>query len=471
MSKKLGFVVALLGLCASSLLLVSCGSSSSRPAGLLYVLTEGTTFNSSLGNSVSSFAINLYNGNLTLINSNASTCPTQTASCGLPINIFLDPTNSVGFVLNQGIPTTPVAPSIYSYTVNSDGSLSVSATAAPSWNCIAPLPASCDSTNSYSDLAIAMVRDTNGQFIFVIDNGTSPSPATCPVLATAVSNSTQATQFAGCPSISVFAMKPGSTTLTLVSQSATYQSPLFVSRIPTALSAVNYTPPGGGTPQEFLYVTYNQDLVFDNDNTLSAYSVSSSGILTDLTPNQPYVTAADPISVLAVNTNPSGRAVGGLFVFVGNQGATTGAITGYQVCTVVNAVCLAENLSQLEQVPGPPASAGENPVAMVVDPTNTFLYTVSELSNQVFGYRISTSSGTLSSTVPAYQPTGTQPVALALQPTVNLGGANSFSGQYLFVSNTNSSNLTGFTVSTTSGSMSNPTSVISPPGPTGMAAK
>ena len=71
MSKKLGGVVALVALCAVSMFLVNCGSSSSRPSGLLYVLTQGTN---GVGNNVSSFAIDLGSGNLSFINSNASTC-------------------------------------------------------------------------------------------------------------------------------------------------------------------------------------------------------------------------------------------------------------------------------------------------------------------------------------------------------------------------------------------------------------
>src|SRR5437899_12977578 len=108
MSKKIGGVVALAAMCALSLFLVNCGSSSSRPSGLLYVLTQG----SNTGNAVSMFAIDLNSGNLSLINSNASTCAAAGA-CGLPLDIVLDPTGAAAFVLNQG--------AISSYSVKSDG--------------------------------------------------------------------------------------------------------------------------------------------------------------------------------------------------------------------------------------------------------------------------------------------------------------------------------------------------------------
>src|SRR5271157_401559 len=106
MSKKIGGVVALVGICALSLFLLNCGNSSSRPAGVLYVLTQGTNAqgNPSVGYNVSSFAINLNTGNLSLVNSNASTCPTQASlsnpiPCGAPLDIVLDPTGATAFVL------------------------------------------------------------------------------------------------------------------------------------------------------------------------------------------------------------------------------------------------------------------------------------------------------------------------------------------------------------------------------------
>src|SRR5271169_5427326 len=105
MLKKISGVVALVGLCALSLFLLSCGSSSSRPSGLLYVLTEGSN---GVGNNVSSFSIDLNSGSLSLLNSNASTCSTlggnNPVSCGPPLNILLDPSGATAFVLNQGVP-------------------------------------------------------------------------------------------------------------------------------------------------------------------------------------------------------------------------------------------------------------------------------------------------------------------------------------------------------------------------------
>jgi DNA-binding beta-propeller fold protein YncE len=432
MSKKISVAVALVGLCALSLFLLSCGSSSSRPSGLLYVLTQGSN--------VSSFAIDLNSGALSLVNSNAPTCKTA-GGCGLPLNILLDPTGATAFVLNQN--------AISSYTVNSDGSLG-----SPS----DPL--------MLASTAIMMTRDAAGTLLFVLETGSNPSPPIgfCP------QTSSSDTKFAGCPSIATFTIQPGSTTLTPASG-----SPLYLGRIPTALSALTFPAPAAGsgttppcgftTSEEFLYVTSSLDLSPQhNDNTLSVYCVDSSGNLTDKTPNPAYNPAPNPLSVQAVNTSPAGQTTsGGVFVYAGSQQNSSGALSIFQMCTTVGTQCGQQDVTAalLRPMGTSPTSVGQNPVGMVVDPTNRFLYVVCEVQNAVYGFLIGTTAGTLTALSPPNLPTGLQPVALAMHS----------SGEFLYTSNSNASNISGFTVSTTSGSMSSPITVTSPAGPSGMAAR
>jgi hypothetical protein len=457
MSKKIGFVVMLAALCALSVFLVNCGSSSHHPTGVLYVLTEGVTAEGSasgVGNNVSSYAIDLNTGGLTLINYNPSTCPTAATSsnaepCGIPVNILLDAAGDDAFVLDQGVPTAnpPVLPAIYPYTVGSDGSLTGPGTGV-NWT-------------TFPDTATAMARDSAGQFLFVINEGALPPQAGCPLSG------------AGCPSISVFGMQSGSSTLTLESG-----SPYYLSKIPSALSALNFTAPGSSTAQEFLFVTNNEDICTTgcvppsphNDNTISVYSVSSSGVLTEQTSlGSPYsVPSSDPISVLAVNTNPAGENTGGIFVYVGSYPTGAGALTVFQLCAQTGQANCPPGvaLGTLVPLPTPPPTTGEKPVGLVVDPTSNFLFAACELSNQVYGYRINITTGALTVLTPASEPSqGSQPVALAMQGSVKEGG------EYLYVSNSNSSNIGGFTVSTTTGALTSPTNVISNPGPSGMATQ
>ena len=498
MSKIIGGVVALVDVCVLSLFLLSCGSSSSRPAGVLYVVNQG--LNGS-GNSVSSFAMNLDNGELEYVNSNASTCPTPVTGtnsnpCGLPLDILLDPTGATAFVLNQGVQcpevlnqtgtqwictpgaNAPVPPTIYPYTVNSDGSLSGPGPAVV-WSC-GPTVAASACTNN--DTAVAMMRDASGQFLFVIDSGSFPSPGTTSPAVYPTCPHTPSGPTDVCPSISVFAMKPGSTTLTQVG------SPYYLDKIPTDLSPV--TSPSTINAQELLFVSNNQDICTascalppNSDNTVSVFTVSSSGVLT-MQQNKPYlVTATNPVSVMAVNTNPINQAgLGGLFVYVGTNAQTGGSLYPFQICTVVNAVCNAQAVSvglltplqtctQQQCIDVAPTAAGQNPVQMLVDPTNNFLYVLSEGSNQLFAFRISTSAGTLTSLSPASQPTGTQPVSMAMHASVNSQGQSIYgaSGQFLYVSNTLSSNITGFGLSTANGTIGTLGTQIAPAAPSGIA--
>jgi hypothetical protein len=457
MSKKTSGVIALAGVCALSLFLASCGSTSSRPSGALYVLTEGLT---GIGNIVSAFAVDLDNGNLSMINSddNASTCPTQSTDqnpepCGIPLSIVLDSTRSVAFVLDQGLPsiTPPSAPAIYPFKVNSDGNLSAITTPAAS------LP--------LGDTPITMTLDASGQFLFVLDAGQAPYPTNCPQRG---SIAVPGVSYANCPAIWIFAAKPGSTTLT-----ATAGSPFYISKVPTSFSPITITPPSGSEPcgtssaQELLYVTSNQDLTAqNNDNALSLYCVDSSGNLTEQA-GSPYKTNSDPVSVIAVNTIPAeSPSNGGVFVYVGSQGAQAAALNVFQLCVAQNSLCTLQDVNNSSMVPvSSTTSAGLIPVAMLVDPTNNFLYVASQTTGQVFGFRISTAAGTLTALTPASAATGSQPVALAMRASTPDNP-----GQFLFVSNSTSSNITSFTVNINTGSMSNPITTISAPEPGAMVA-
>lgn len=414
-------------LCGLSLFLLNCGSTVNRSSGLLYALIQGS-------NDVSSYSINLSSGNLSLINSNASTC--ANTSCGFPLNIILDPTGATAFVLNQGTfnPTSsgnPVAPSIYGYNVNSDGSLATGTDVSP------------PSAFTAGDLAVAMARDAAGKFLFVVTQGFTPEPTTC--------DGTPAPL--GCPQLYVFTTQTGSTGLSLASQRS-------LTRVPTGVAAI-----AGPNSTLLLYLTSNQDLVAgrNDDNTLSEYSVDASGNLTEYTdPNTglPYTTPGNPRAVLAVTTVPIGGS-GGLFVYVGS--VTTNSVSVYQVCTVESANCATQDVAIFKLLPvGTPANAGSGPVAMVADPKSQFLYVASENSSQVFGFRINGTQGTLTGLSPANMSTGLRPIALAMHST----------GKFLFVSNSGSSNISSFNVDTTSGAMSSPITITtSNANPAGLVSK
>jgi 6-phosphogluconolactonase len=400
MSNKTGGAVALLALCGLSLLLLNCGSTVSRSSGLLYVLSQGS-------NDVSSYAINLASGNLSLINSNAKTDST-------PTSIVLDPAGTAAFVLNTG------SGDITGYTIGKDGSLS----------------AASASTAIGVQNPIAMTRDAAGTFLFVVSQGSIPPPGGCPLPEPDVT----------CPHLSVFSMQPGSTGLTPAAQTS-------LSRVPSGIAAIT-----GPNSTILLYITGVKDLVGTNDNTVSELSVDAAGNATEK-PGSPYSTASDPSAVLAVTTSPIGGA-GGLFVYVTN--VTTHSVSGFRVCTAASATCAAPDVANLTLLPvGSPAVVGSNPVALVVDPTSNFLFVASKDQSQVSGFRINASQGTLSALNPASLSTGGSPLALAMHS----------SGKFLFVSNNGSSNISSFNVNTTTGAMSSPITITSLANPAGLVSK
>jgi len=471
MSKITG-VLALAGLIAVSTLLLNCGSSSSRPAGLLYVASQASNY-------IVSFAIDLNTGALSQVGGTPTTCNTA-SPCGLTTNMLLDPTQTTAFLLNQGKaciegvtcadpcgpaplqPCVSIPPTIYGYTVNSDGSLSKPATTF-AWT----HPTSSTDTEDDADQAISMVRDAAGKFLFVINSGSTQTQAnnylqTCPYAPSS--------NFDACPSISVFATTPGSTSVALTGNNCTNTNtpcPYRLSRVPTALSVLTFTPPGSSSTETLLFVTSKQDLTSrHNDNELSVFTVDPSGNLLE-TSGSPYTTQVNPSSVQAVNTVVSGQTVGGVFVYVGAQGSGSGTVSGFQLCTVPNQGNNGYNCSQAQVqnsqlIPSiSPSPAGKDPAAMVVDPTNSFLYIAATGSNQVFGYSISSVNGSLNTLSPASVPSqGASPFALALHTSTTSRQNNGVN--FLYVSNIASSSGTNtgsgtigiFSAGVTNGSLS-----------------
>jgi 6-phosphogluconolactonase (cycloisomerase 2 family) len=76
-----------------------------------------------------------------------------------------------------------------------------------------------------------------------------------------------------------------------------------------------------------------------------------------------------------------------------------------------------------------------------VDPLGKFLYVADQQSNQVSGYSISSSIGTLTALSTPTISTGVSPIRLAIHP----------GGLYLYVANNGAASISAFTINTTSG--------------------
>jgi 6-phosphogluconolactonase len=96
----------------------------------------------------------------------------------------------------------------------------------------------------------------------------------------------------------------------------------------------------------------------------------------------------------------------------------------------------------LTAIPGS-FSTGLSPVAAAVDPSGQFLYVVDKTSNQVSGFRIKAVSGTLSALSNSPYNSGPAPDAIGISPT----------NKFLYVANSGSSSLSAYKIDPASGDL------------------
>ena len=213
-------------------------------------------------------------------------------------------------------------------------------------------------------------------------------------------------------------------------------------RTGSAPSSITVEPSG-----KFLYVT-NQ-----GDNTVSAFSIDASGTLSELILHgSPYPTATAP-SASAFATTATGS-----YLYITNSGSNN--ITGYVVCLSTIDPCTVADGS-LTLIPSSPFGAALNPVGIVVDPTNTFVYALDQNSNQVSGYRLNATTGGLSALSPATLSTGIRPVAIAMHPD----------GKFMYVVNSVSNTISGYSLEPQNGNLTPITPLATSAQPYGIVVK
>src|SRR5437588_452789 len=136
MSIKVRGFAGILFLIALGMFLISCGTSSSRLAGVLLVTSEGAS-------SVTSYGINLSTGGLSQINTSAQTQ-------NVPSSIVLDPSGAFAYVTNSASNT------LSAYSVNPNGTLTA----------VSGNPAT-------GTTPVALAIDHAGHFLFVANRGSN----------------------------------------------------------------------------------------------------------------------------------------------------------------------------------------------------------------------------------------------------------------------------------------------------------
>lgn len=155
------------------------------------------------------------------------------------------------------------------------------------------------------------------------------------------------------------------------------------------------------------------------------FAVGSGGTLTP-TPGSPYVAGVKPTGIVADPTNR--------FVYVtdfaSNQLIGFGIYSGYELSFLLNG----------------PYKTGAEPSAITIDPRGKFLYVSNALDSTVTAYVIDLPSGTpsaaVSTTGSQTNVTDTQPVAIAVDPSL---------GRFVYTANYLGNSVSGFKLNPISG--------------------
>jgi 6-phosphogluconolactonase (cycloisomerase 2 family) len=177
-----------------------------------------------------------------------------------------------------------------------------------------------------------------------------------------------------------------------------------------------------------------------------------------------------PLPGIPTGTTPSGVAVDpcNRFVYVANAGpgSNGNSVSAYSICSTVNLnsqpPCQSPDYS-LHPITGSPfaVSPGDGPGPMAADPYGNYLYVVDTGSSQVSGYRISPTNGSLT--------------AIPGTPVATNAGPNSIAirsdDTWLFVANFTSATLSQYAITPASGTLTSQPPITTLNQPTGVAVK
>ena len=171
-----------------------------------------------------------------------------------------------------------------------------------------------------------------------------------------------------------------------------------------------------------VYVSAYDSSVTPNVGYIFGFSVGSNGTLTPLA-NSPFAAGVKPSSIAS---DPSST-------YVYATDVTSNNVRGYSVSS-----------GNLTPLAGSPYSSGSQPAAMVIDPTYPYAYVANSQDATVTAYSIA--NGVLSKLGNSTYATGLQPVAIGIDPSTN---------HYLYTVNFLGNNVSGFELNTTAGTLLN----------------
>jgi 6-phosphogluconolactonase (cycloisomerase 2 family) len=179
------------------------------------------------------------------------------------------------------------------------------------------------------------------------------------------------------------------------------------------------TPTAIAATSSYVYVTAYDATA--GSGYVFGFAVNSDGTLTALNGGVPFAAGAQPS---AIASSP-----GGSVIYVTDSARN-------------NVLAYSANSGVLTPVGGSPFPTGNAPAAVVVNGTGSYVFVANSLDSNLTVY--SSASGVLSS-LGTYT-TGTQPVAIGIDPSLN---------EYLYTANFLGSSVTGFQVNASTGALLN----------------
>jgi 6-phosphogluconolactonase len=173
------------------------------------------------------------------------------------------------------------------------------------------------------------------------------------------------------------------------------------------------------------------------------------------------VLTAVPGSPFAAGSSPTGLAIdpSGKYLYVANEGSNNAS--AFEICASSLPGCPSTPDGSLVPVTGSPFSAGLGPLSLAVDPSGNFLYVADTNSNQLSAFRINLSSGALTPLTTPTDSTGTNPTFVAIHP----------GGNFVYVPNSGSDSISGFRLTTQSGVLTPLATASTASHPVGVALK
>jgi 6-phosphogluconolactonase (cycloisomerase 2 family) len=348
-------------------------------------------------NQIAGFKIDDYTGNLTQIEGTPFT-----TNGAFPVSIVVKPGGRYIYVINQGTGGGPTkagtSQNIALYSVGGDGVL----TFQQSYQ-----------TQGYVSMWAQM--DSSGSYLYVLDKYAPSYNA-----ATGLFNGPNTDGNGG---ITAFAADSGTGRLTLITNSQ------------TQLNGVN-TPFFKVGPAPFMMKSSSGCLLtLNTGNTISPFSVGSGGQLAFTT------TQVFPIGGASNITSING---GGSYIFLTDAGADT--IDGFTIGTGCTLTTL--------QGGNTPNIAGQvNPMNTLVDSSSKYLYVLNQTHtntlpgnafSSISAFTINTSNQQLQAITGAPYTVGSNPVCMVEDPT----------NQYMYISNHNDGTVTGKLLDPTTGILS-----------------